>query len=193
MFSVFNNPRHPARFGTVTLPQLNRALGQVVRELNAHGLWDEKMAEVEVWLTPFDFVCYGWQYYGTTGEICIPAVSGAKLSDLWYGSYKPLADVLRHEYGHALADTHRGLFRSSRFRDAFYASHEDESRFEHDPEFHVSEYAATNASEDFAECFMLFLRHTGRLPTAHQTSAKRQKWKFVGQVCQAVQAGRRSW
>lgn len=61
------------------------------------------------------------------------------------------------------------------------------------PEFHVSDYASTDASEDFAETFMLYLRHRGRLPPWHQTTAKREKWRFILDVCEAVHAGKRRW
>ena len=77
---------------------------------------------------------------------------------------KSLADVIRHEYGHAVAHTHGRLVRSSRFREAFGASHDSLHEFEYDEELHVTPYAATSAAEDFAETFMFYLRHGGRLP-----------------------------
>jgi hypothetical protein len=188
---VFGRPK---RSPIVTLARLNRALARVISELSEHGVWDAHMQAVDVYLVPFDWACYGWQWYGSTGDICIPSIGLAKLRDHWFGRHTSLAYVLRHEYGHALADTHRGLFRSSRFGAIFGTAHEDEmTSFEYDPSFHVSEYAATNASEDFAEVFALYLRHGGRLPRDHYTKPKQAKWRFVRDVCSAVQLRRRRW
>jgi len=177
----------------VTLDRLNRSLARVVRELDQHGLWNHRLNAIEVRIVPYSWDCYGWQWYGSSGDICIPAVSMARIGDWFRGSYKSLADVLRYEYGHALADTHRGLFRSSRFRKVFHASHEDESAFEHDAEYHFSAYAATNASEDFAETFMHYLRHRGQLPAWHRAPVKAAKWQFITELCEAVRDGKRRW
>jgi hypothetical protein len=180
------------RLHLITLPSLVRAVTRVSRELDGHGLWDERTEAVPVYLTWFG-IAYGYCCYGRTGEICIPAVSLLKLRDLIFGSYVTLADVVRHEYGHALAHTHRGLFRSRRFTAVFGASHENVDGFEYDPEFHVSRYAATNASEDFAECFMLYLKHSGRLPKPISTRPIRAKWRFIRDVSVAIRGGKRRW
>jgi hypothetical protein len=178
----------------VTLARLNWALRQVVEELERHGLWDEQLDRINVYLVPWSWACYGWQHYGSTGDICIPSISVARLADRIRGHELPLTDILRHEYGHALAYISRRLFRSSWFRQAFGASHEKErASFVYDPRFHVSPYAAINASEDFAETFVLFLRHRGRLPAAHRTPAKQAKWTFIRNVCSALRRGQKSW
>jgi len=44
----FSDPRSPLRLRIVTLSQLNRALGRVRRELEAHGFWDQSLASVDV-------------------------------------------------------------------------------------------------------------------------------------------------
>ena len=180
----------PVRF--LTLAALNRALTRVRAELDAHGLWTEAVAAVGVWLVPVGNA-HGWQHYGSSGEIHVPAVSLLRLGDWVRGEYTALTDVLRHEYGHAVADTHRGLFRSRRFREAFGASHEDPSAWEYDPDLHVTEYAASDASEDFAETFMLYLRARGRLPAPLDRPVIRRKWGFVRAVCGAIRHGRRRW
>ncbi|MCY2987897.1 MAG: hypothetical protein NTY19_08560 [Planctomycetota bacterium] len=177
----------------LTLPRLNRALARVVRELDSHGLWDEALAAIEVYLAPFSVTAYGWQMYSSTGEIRMPAVCLGRLRDFFRGDYMSVADVLRHEYGHALADTHRGLFRSRQFSTAFGASHECPDEFEYDPECHVSPYSAKDTSEDFAEVFMLYLRRSGRLPSRHATPAIVAKWRFVQNLCRAVRARKRRW
>jgi len=177
----------------ITLTRLNRALAKVTRELERHGVWDERLQETDVYLVWFGRA-FGWQYYGSSGEICIPAVSFDKLNDFFKGSYTALADVLRHEFGHALADTHRGLFRSRRFSSVFGAAHDnDRISFSYDSESHVTEYASVNASEDFAEIFMLYLRHRGKLPARFQKPAFEAKWGFVADVCEMIAAGRRRW
>jgi hypothetical protein len=177
----------------VTMTRLNRALAKVNGELERHGVWDERLQKTAVYLVWFGRA-FGWQHYGGSGEICIPAVSFNKLNDFFQGSYTALADVLRHEYGHALADTHRGLFRSRQFSSVFGGSHDnDRILFSYDPESHVTEYASINASEDFAEVFMLYLRHRGNLPTRFQKPALEAKWGFVTNVCGAIAAGRRRW
>ena len=93
-------------------------------------------------MVPFGFA-HGWQWYGSSGDISIPRVSLSRLSDIWTGGYTSLRDVLRHEFAHAIADTHRGLFRSGDFSEAFGAAHHWNFEWEHDPEHHVSKYAAT--------------------------------------------------
>lgn len=50
---------------------------------------------------------------------------------------------------------------------------------EYDPEEHITEYAATDPMEDFAENFWLYLKHKGALPRKHDTSTIRRRWKFI--------------
>ena len=86
---------------------LNRALARVIGELDLHGVWNDRMFAVDVHLVPGGSA-YGYYHYGGTGRIAIPMLSLIRFVDLYHGEYTSLADVLRHEYGHALADTHRG-------------------------------------------------------------------------------------
>ena len=175
----------------VTLQRLNRALAAVVPELDRHGFWSDRVEAIEVRLATIG-AAYGWKWSGP-GHITIPALSTAKLRDWYRGSYTSLADVLRHEYGHAVADTHRALVRSSRFRGAFDAAHDSDQEFEVDADVHFTEYGASSPAEDFAETFMVYLRHQGKLPPHHDTPAKRARWRFVGSLGRAVRAGRRRW
>ncbi len=57
----------------------------------------------------------------------------------------------------------------------------------------MSEYAATAPAEDFAEVFMLYVKHSGVLPARNDTPAIRRKWRFVGQLVRAVSKGLRTW
>jgi hypothetical protein len=176
----------------VTMKRLNRALATVVDELERHGFYDDKLERVDVYLT-YVGGPYGWQHYATSGGIDIPSVSMERILDLFRGGYTTLTDVLRHEFGHAVADTHRGLIRSRQFSEAYGAAHESKDEWEYDPDFHVSEYAATSVSEDFAEIFMLYLKHKGRLPNRYSTPYIRPKWRFVRALAAAIRRGKARW
>ena len=176
----------------ITLERLSSAHVAVTRELHALGLYDARMQQIDCYLVPVG-VAYGLQYYGGTGDIRIPCVSLSKLCDCWRGTYTSLRDVLRHEYGHALADTHRGLIRSARFTDAFGGPHGWDTEFEYDPLFHVSRYAAAATAEDFAELFMLYVRHGGALPKRFATEPIRGKWGYLAALRTAIASGRARW
>ena len=177
----------------VTLNRLNRAVSDVQKELEAHGFFDEKLAAIDVYLSWCGFA-YGWCWYGTSGNVHIPAVSFGKLFEgVVGGSRTTLRDTLRHEYGHALAHTHRALFCSVPFKRAFGTHHDADIRSDYDPERHVTPYAATSPSEDFAEVFMLYLRHGGELPERFNTWRIRRKWRFIRDLGAAVKRGQRRW
>lgn len=176
----------------VTLPRLNNALFQVQAELEDLGFYDENLQTVDVYLVPFG-AAYGWQCYGGCREIRIPAISLSKILDFFGRPYTSLRDTLRHEYAHAVADTHRGLFRSARFFDAFGASHESSVEWEFDPDHHLTRYGATSPSEDFAETFMFYVRYGGALPPRLYTRAIARKWSFIRSLGNAVRRGKRQW
>jgi hypothetical protein len=176
----------------VTPRRLNSATADVRRELDRLGFYNPAIQSVPVRLVPAG-KAYGWQYYGSSGEIHIPCISWARLSHLFAGGYTSLRDVLRHEYAHAVADTHRGLIRSARFRDAFGAAHSWDFAWEYDPEHHVTDYAASAPAEDYAETFMLYVRHGGRLPAAQNTARIRARWRFVRDLGRMMRDGRRRW
>lgn len=176
----------------VTQSRLDRANYAVTCELDGHGFYDHHVQSVDTRLVAFG-AAYGWQWYGTTGDINIPCISLSRLSHLWKGGCTSLRDVLRHEFAHAIADTHRGLFRSSYFADAFGAAHHWDFEWEYDPEDHVSEYAATAPAEDFAETFMFYIRHRGVLPAQHASETIKRKWKFIQRLSGAIRKGMRLW
>jgi hypothetical protein len=178
----------------ISFPRLSRACLHVVRELDNLGFMDNRVSAVDViLLPPLPTLAYGWQKYGSSGNIHIPRSSLAWLCNDRNHDYKSLRDVLRHEYGHVVADTHRGLIRSNCFTDAFGASHEAEIPWEFDPYFHVSEYAANNPSEDFAELFMEYVKYKGKLPKRFETPPIRKKWHYVQKLGIAMSAGARKW
>lgn len=177
----------------VTLNRLNWAVLRVRNELSEHGFFDAKLRKIDVRLAWFG-CAFGWCWYGTSGNIHIPALSLGRIYDRIRGEARTsLRDVLRHEYGHALAHTHRGLFCSVPFKRAFGTHHDADVKSCYDPERHVTHYAATSPSEDFAEVFMLYLRHNGKIPNHLNTWRIRRKWRFVEQVGDAVRRGQRRW
>ena len=176
----------------VSLSRLKGAIKKVSRELEFHGFLDDAVDAVPVYWVPAGGA-HGWQGYGWTGCIYVPAVSVMRIYEKLRGTYTSLADVVRHEYGHAVADTHRGLIRSREFSGIFGGSHDSFEMQEFDGEVHVSGYAAKNSAEDFAEVFMCYLRHKGRLPAELNYPTIRQKWAFVRRLGRAIQDGRRRW
>jgi len=181
----------------ITLPHLNAALDRTHRELDRHGFLTEQVLDTDVFLVPGSWRACGWQYYRGSGHIHVPAVVVIDLFDRLFGrpSALSLQAVLRHEYGHAVAHHHRGLIRSKRFREVFWAPHDcrDRRPWQHDPGLFVSRYAASHPSEDFAETFMLFLLHRGRIPRRHDHPAIRAKWDFIHLMGRALAAGKRKW
>ena len=176
----------------ITKERLDRATLSITGELDDMGFYDDAVQDVDVFLVPFGGA-YGWQFYGTSGQIHIPSISMSRLKDLFQGRYTSLRDVLRHEYAHAIADTHRGLIRSWHFANAFGGPHTWNFEWEYDPYFHVTEYAAKCPAEDFAEVFMLYLKHSGVLPRRIRTPAISKKWTFVRELKYAVSHGMRRW
>jgi hypothetical protein len=104
----------------------------------------------------------GWE----GGNIYIPSIRLSSLLALFgYREYFSLRHVLRHEYGHALAHKHPGLVKRSRDFTATFGGRYDRRRRvdDYSPFMHVSEYAATQPGEDFAETFALYVRNKGTI------------------------------
>jgi len=143
----------------ITLRRLRIAVRKVEKEIKRLGLWHEAMEECQVYLIPIHW------YYGyhkpLTGDIYVPRISGSVLFETRPWS---LTDVLRHEYGHVLAQCSPG------YEDLFDAMES------------VSDYGLTNPGEDFAENFRYYLKHRGRLPKTLDTRDIRQKWRFISQL-----------
>ena len=161
----------------ITYQDMCRANRTVVRELETLWFWHKRLEEVDVYWVAASWDCYGWNQ----GDIYIPAITGARLSDLILGQHTRLTDVLRHEWAHAVADHWPRLINIKRFVSAFGGPYESgEAVRTYDPDHHLTKYAATNPCEDFAEMFHFYLRHKGRLPTRLDNKpAIVAKWKFV--------------
>ncbi len=177
--------RRPARH-VITLKELSETNWQVTAEMECLGLWCRQLDNVDVWLVPLSFQCFGW--FQPEGDIYIPAVNGANLSDLITGHHTRLSDVLRHEWAHALADRRPKLVESKRFRSAFDGPYESsDAVWEYHPDLHLTPYAAASPSEDFAETFHHFLRHKGRLPVRLRARAAIvQKWHFIHWMAEQI-------
>lgn len=163
----------------ITLGELDRANQQVTWEMETLGFWHRGLENVTVRLVPVSFNYYGW--FLSEGDIYVPAVNGAQLSDLMLGRHTRLTDVLRHEWAHALADRRPRLVGTKRFCKVFGGEYDSPDPVrEYDPDHHLTSYAATNPCEDFAETFHYYLRHKGRLPLRlHAKTAIARKWDFV--------------
>ena len=112
----------------------------------------------------------------------------------WFGRQASIEDVIRHEFGHALADLYpRALSKGGLFREAFggtYSSKPAEKRGVKGWEGrYVSEYATSATQEDFAETFMLFVKHKGKMPRMFAGKpAIKKKWAAVAEIVKRVAA-----
>jgi len=161
------------------------ACKDVRSELRQHGCWSDRLADISVRQTTVG-LAYGWQYYRGCGDIIIPKFSFIRLYHHCLGKVVPLRDVLRHEYGHAVADMHRNLVKGKGFRSAFGGAHDSEKWLEYDVDSYVSTYAASSICEDFAEVFMYYIKHKGRLPKVFTTPVITKKWKYIETICQRL-------
>lgn len=171
----------------LSLSELDTAWTRVWRELDALGFGCPRLETCQVYLGIVD-AAYGYQWFGdrlegrACGDIVLPRVALCHWLDYFKERPKVSAlDILRHEYGHAYADVNRRRIETQRFEKAFGAPHDVEyaGGFEYDPEYHITEYAATSTGEDFAEVFWLYLKHNGKLPRRVDTVPIRRKWKFI--------------
>jgi hypothetical protein len=105
-----------------------------------------------------------------------------------------LRDVVRHEYGHALAHHYPFLIqRSRRFSTTFGGHYSGEHQTAPNEQHFVSEYALTSPKEDFAETFMFFLRHKGELPPRLASQVIKKKWRFIADLAEVVGSGGTRW
>ena len=171
---------------------------RVRRELKDMGLLFDKskLSKVEVvyeGLSPNGFVGFkGYMgfYDPLTQDIHIPAMWPAVLLPEvlpWYHD-RCMADVLRHEFGHALEGKFPKFFHDERFRKTFGDEYgENHVAKVGEDRNYVSSYASKDTQEDFAETFMLFMKHKGILPKEFsRRKAIRIKWETVSAICKDI-------
>lgn len=153
----------------VTLDALSRALRHVQRELDAVGLFEGCLDQIDVVLA---YLPSGW--WGEYGFVydrgigAFAAFAGFREGTVYIPWNSPISrqrgdtlrDVLRHEHAHALAWVRPSFVRGAWFREAFGARYDDvhATRPAFDTRAFVSVYATTSAAEDFAETFAAWLR-----------------------------------
>jgi hypothetical protein len=186
--------------------EVNRAYNKIRKELwNLGVLWDgSKLDAVECIYEPLQWRgLIGWMGFYEflkckgNGNIHFPAVyNGLDLRLRWIDKNSTI-DVFRHEFGHALSDRYPGaLKKGGVFRTAFGGPCDDKPAPGTDPEDWegrcVTPYAATKTREDFAETFMLFMKHKGKIPAKFaKKPAIRKKWKAVAEIVKRVAAAKR--
>ena len=184
--------------------EVNRAYNKVRMELWRLGvLWEgSKLDGVECsYLT----IAPSMTFTGTMGRyqekektIEFPSMY-LPIAALWrdLGVKANALDVFRHEFGHALADLYPGALKKGRlFRAAFGGTYgenpAEECVADGWGERYVSEYATSMTQEDFAETFMLFVKHKGKIPAKFaKRSVIRKKWKAVAEIVKRVAAAKR--
>lgn len=184
----------------VNLKMLNSALDNVIDELGELDLLTDRLDEVDVILTPFEpWTAYGYYMQESPwlsrwlgwedGNIYIPSLRLTSLGGLFgYGEYFSLRNVLRHEYGHALAHLHPGLIKRSReFTHVFGDRYGSKGPVEdYDPFKHVSTYASTMPQEDFAETFAYFVKSKGDVARYFHRPGVFMKMCFVGKLSEKL-------
>lgn len=184
---------------------IKRAMNDVLGEMDREGLLTEPVYDVEVVSQLVDvgplIINYDGCYVPEVSlvqralgfeadSIYIPATSGARLWRALIGIGRDptsLRDVLRHEYGHAFAVHHPKLIDTPKFERVFGASYDDAwDEPDYDPGVHVTPYAATAPCEDFAECFMMFLKY--RDPISRHRSRPRiaGRLRFIAGLVRAL-------
>jgi len=183
---------------------VSRAYDKVRKELwNLGLLWEgSRMDSVDAtYLTvaPISAVAgYMGFYQPATQTIEFPSVY-LPFQALWMKlpAKAGALDVFRHEFGHALADLYpKALSKGGVFRAAFGGSYGEDPAEERGvdgwEERYVSEYATSATQEDFAETFMLFVKHKGKIPARFaRKPAIRKKWKAVEEIVKRVAAATR--
>ncbi len=167
---------------------IEKAFNKVRRELENLGLLyeDSRLDEVDCYPDGILLALVGAMgfYDFEDMNIHIPPVYPAGLFPLWF-ERRALLDVLRHEFGHALADRYKRFFRGGIFKAAFGASYGEKNVFDDEDwtDGYVTAYASTMTREDFAETFMLFMKHKGKLPARYRGKRMiEKKWNAVKQI-----------
>ena len=182
-----------------TFKEVTRAYNKVRMELwDIRVLWDgsklEKVGCTYLTIAPIAALGgYMGFYDPNTREIEFPSVY-LPIAALWrdLGVKANALDVIRHEFGHALADLYPGaLKKGGTFRTAFGGAYGEVPAEEHVAagwgDRYVSEYATSSTQEDFAETFMLFVKYKGKIPAKFaKRPVIRKKWRAVAEIVKRV-------
>ena len=102
----------------------------------------------------------------------------------FWQNHGSLRDVIRHEYGHALAHYFPELIEHSKsFEKVFGGNYYSYVPTQMNRAAFISEYASTMPMEDFAETFMVFVKRKGIIPTNIINKNLLAKWKFIADLC----------
>ena len=188
-----------SRFGNVYLSEesLKSEFYKVRWESREMGLLADgsKLDNVKIIRETFTWDGLGGMFGGAYGfyhfddqNIHIPTIRTAVLDPRY--PERRMVDILRHEFGHALSDKYSRFFNDDVFIEAFGDVCGDSVvAKEGDERNYVSDYARTNPSEDFAETFMLYMKHKGKLPKEFsRRKAIKAKWAAVKEICEKVAA-----
>ena len=195
------------RYGEgVTQKQLESAVADTQAELIELGLWGEKSrlhaCQVFWCRLPQVTLPKALGFFLPSTSLSFPAFLGYAPGHIYipkwvlsrYEGTHSLRDVIRHEYGHAVAHYYPAMIqRSKRFSETFNGRYFGGHTFEFDPEDCVSTYAMTSPMEDFAETFMLYVKHKGKKPAKFKSEAITRKWQFVADLVARIAAGSAKW
>ena len=184
--------------------EVTRAYNKVRNELwNLEVLWDGSRLDgvgcTYLTIAPIAALAgYMGLYQPESKVIEFPSVY-LPIEALWknLGVKANALDVIRHEFGHALADLYpRALSKGGLFRAAFGGTYgptpAEERGVEGWEERYVSEYATSATQEDFAETFMLFVKYKGKIPAQFKGKPViAKKWKAVAEIVKRVASATR--
>ena len=199
---------------SITRKQLNGAAAAVQGELGRLGLWNEdgRLHHTDVvWCAVPQFIAsdasgfflherfpfselLGYE----PGNIYIPKWILAQ--GFWAQRRGSLRDLVRHEYGHAVAFQYPSLvLRSTRFTTAFGGTYFRGKPVKGNVRDFVSAYARTQPCEDFAETFMHYVRCQGTLPKELNLPSHfgfdpiKRKWQFIAEMIKVIESGGTKW